>query len=124
MATGLKIPVGVDSRGRTATLTGEDNDYKTIMVSLSDCECDNAFQQDIGLGANYIFDLSDNSIRARLQARIVAIFAAFEVEFRYRLVAESIAWSSKEGELMVSFRYFNMESDEEREFTRRFLGNE
>lgn len=126
MAKGLRIPVGVDSRGGTAWVEGEDNDFKTIMTALADCENENAFQQGIGLGADMIFDLEDQAIRAQIMSRLESIFAAFEAERRYKLVEESVEWSTipDAGELVLTFRYFNMETDEEQEFTRRFVGNE
>jgi len=121
MARGLQVPVGVDITGGTAWVSGEENDRKTIFTALGDCDSENAFQQELGLGIGMIFDPNDETVRARILRRLKNIFRIFEEADRYKLLTETILWSSVEGELTLEFKYLNLETDEERSFTRTFV---
>lgn len=120
MATGLKLPVGVDSSGGTAMVSGEENDRKTLWTSLSDCENEHAFQQDLGLGNFMIFGISNSKIRAKILRKLATIFGVFEADKRYRLKEESIEWEKVEGtgDLRLKFEYINLETEEVKSFQR------
>lgn len=122
MPKGLRMPVGVSSTGGVALVDGEENDRKIIWNALGDCYSEHAFQQDIGLGGDMVFDINDAALRARILRRLVNIFAAFEVQKRYKLKRETVNWtvSSTNQELQLDFKYFNIESDEEQSFARVF----
>jgi hypothetical protein len=119
---GLAIPVGVTKQGKSRTVTGEENDRKIIFTALGGNDNQNAFQQDPGLGNEMIFEINDEVIRARIRQRLVDVFADFDRQNRYRLAEETIEWSENEGEgeLVLSFDYFNVESDEVQSFAQRF----
>jgi hypothetical protein len=125
MARGLKIPVGVDSTGGTAMVSEEDNAKQTIMTALSDCENDHAYQQNVGIGASMVFDINDYFIRARIMRRVEAIFREFEAQNRFKLKRETVKWEAKSGEgaLILEFKYFDIESDEEKTFARVFTSS-
>jgi len=114
MARGLKVPVGVDATGGTAWVSGEENDRKTIFTALGDCDSENAFQQELGLGVDMIFDPLDETVRARILRRLKDIFRIFEEADRYKLLPETISWTEGDGELTLEFKYLNLETDEER----------
>jgi len=122
MPKGLAMPVGVNPTGGAATVEHDDNDRKVIFTALSDCSSEHAFQQDLGLGGDMIFDISDPVLRARIQQRLYAIFKDFEAQNRYKLRTNTIKWSenSKEQALSLEFKYLNIESDEELTFKRAF----
>jgi len=120
MAKGLKIPVGVDGTGGSVTIEGDAYADQVIRTALSDHDNDNAFQQDTGLGANMIFGISNTALRASILRKLYALFEFFETERLFKLMRETIEWSRGDGELILEFRYVNLESDEEKLFTMSF----
>lgn len=120
MPTGLRLPVGVDETGGTYMLEGEENSRQVIFAALSDCSNDNAFQQDLGIGADMIFDLNNSTARARILRKVNSIFSDFEATHRFKLLADTVRWTQKEGELVLEFTYHDLESDEQLPFARRF----
>lgn len=117
MATGLRLPVGVDGTGGAALVTTDENDSKIIRIALGDCDNEHAFQQEIGLGGGMVFDLNDPNAKARSLAKIRSIFRHFRDLRRFKLLPDTIRWEpTKEGELTLSFMYRSLESDEEHEF--------
>lgn len=119
---GLKIPVGVGANGGAALMSGDDNDAKIIKLSLGSGESENAFQQDITLDQGMVFDLNDPTLRARIMRRVEKIFDNFRRQKRFRLIKNSVKWSedAKNQELVLEFKYINLESDEEVNFVRSF----
>lgn len=99
---------------------GEDDNYQVIMTALSDCDNEHAFQQDVGLGADMIFDISDPITRAKILRRVKMIFVQFEAQHRFRLLTDTIRWSVAEGDLALEFLYHDIESDEDKPFARTF----
>ncbi len=126
MAIGLRIPVGVNSSGGAALVEGDENDRKIIKSSLADDDNENAFQQNIGLGHSMIFDLSDPMLKSNITRKTVSIFEYFEKLKRFRLLTNTIKWeeNSDKQELIFSFRYVNLESDQPKDFVRTFSSGE
>lgn len=122
MPTGLAVPVGVNSRGGAALVNGNENDAKIIKLALADVTNENAFQQGIGPGVDMIFDINDVTSRARIQSRVEAVFRRFEAQQRYKLVDETLSWSSEGGEMTMEFKYVSLEADEERLFRQQYSG--
>jgi len=120
MAKGLAIPVGVDQRGGAALVEGDDHSEAIMLLALNDDDNEHAWQQDIGIGVDMIFDNKSMGLRARIMARVNSIFRRFEALELYKLVQDSVAWSEEEGELILDFKYVNLESDETKSFSRRF----
>ncbi len=126
MATGLAVPVGVDSGGGARLESGSDNSDKIVKLGLGSDENENAFQQDIGVGIGMIFDVNDPTLRARIMGRIFDVFRRFEAQNRFRLRQNTIRWEENptEGELILIFLYVDLESDDERLFRQNFRGTE
>lgn len=121
MAKGLIVPVGVNALGGAALSEGDDHNTQTLMMALTDDDNNHAWQQDVGIGADMIFDTKDLTIRARILSRVSSIFRGFQRLDLFKLVPGSIAWDdSIEGELTLSLKYINLESDEVKTFSRRF----
>lgn len=120
MPTGLRVPVGANPGGGAALVDSDDNDNKIISLALGSCDNENAFQQDIGIGDNMVFDVSDTTLRAKIIRRLNGIFKDFEQQKRYRLVKDTIKWEEGDGELSLSFKYLNLESDEPKDFNQKF----
>lgn len=126
MPVGLALPVGVDASGGAKLVDSDENDNKIIMLALGDDSNENAFQQGIGLGIDMVFAISDPAIRGRIMGRIKQIFRRFEAQKRYRLVPSTVKWSqdSETQDLTLEFKYINLESDEPRNFSRTFSGED
>lgn len=122
MAKGLKVPLGINLQGGSATVEGDNHGRKMIALSLGDDENANAFQQDISLGERMIFGNDSGELRASILTRLETIFQEFERNKLYRLMRETIKWNSdkKENELAVSFYYIDLESDKQIFFNKAF----
>ena len=122
MAKGLDIPVGVDARGGAHVVDRDLNDRKVIKTAMSDCDSENAYQADIGLGNFPVFQNDTVEFRSQVLRRIQTIFADFERVHKYKLKRNTIKWVENEGsgELELQFKYFSIESDEEFSFKETF----
>ena len=122
MAIGLKVPIGVNSSGGMARVSGDENNTKIIKLGLSDTDNENAFQQNLGIGTEMIFELNDERVTGLLEDKIDELFESFEVQKRFKLLDDTIEWSTNEAkqELFLKFRYMDLESDEEKTFSRNF----
>jgi hypothetical protein len=117
---GLNLPVGVGPNGGASMVDGDDNDRKIISIALGSSENDNAFQQDITLGEELIFNTDDPAMRVKVLRKLETIFDKFRTKKRFLLKKETISWSSSDGETTLEFKYVNLESDEEKLFRRAF----
>lgn len=119
---GLALPIRASSGGGFVTSTGDDASFERIATALGDDENRNAFRQAASLGQAMIFDASDANVRSRIRSRLVTIFDSFEREKRYRLLPETIEWREGVGELELTFRYHDLESDERKTFSKLYKG--
>lgn len=120
ISKGLRLPVGVDATGGTAMVDGETANRQIIMTALSDCDSENAFQQDLGVGSDMVFDISDPTARAKTLQKLRLIFDKFEAEHRFRLLPETARWTVDQGELTLEFMYHDIESDQDLPFYTTF----
>jgi hypothetical protein len=122
MATGLAMPVGVNESGGARLSEGDENDDKIIRLALGDDASENAFQQNIGVGADMVFGQSDELLQAQIMRRVNEVFKRFEAQKRYMLRRNTIAWSidSNTQELILQFKYVALESDREQTFRESF----
>lgn len=119
---GLRVPLGVNKKGGAALVDGEKQDEKIINIGLSGNDNLNAFQQDPGLGEDMVFDLSDPVVRGKIMIRLRDLFNDFQIQNRYRLLEDTIVWDERpgSGELQLSFKYHNLETDDPRDFEKGF----
>jgi len=122
MSTGLAMPVGVDNGGGARLVEGSENDDKIVRLALGDDANENAFQQNIGVGADMIFGTADEQQQARIMRRVNAVFARFEAQKRFLLRRNTVKWTrdSTNQELILEFQYVSVEADEERDFRQNF----
>lgn len=120
MAKGLALPVGVTSAGGARLSERDEHADQIIFTALSDNDNRNAFQQDLGLGIDMIFGVESAALRAQILRRITNIFRTFEQLELFKLVSESIEFNSNPGtgDLDLTFKYINLESDEVKLFSR------
>ena len=122
MSTGMRIPVGANPSGGAALVSADENDLKTIRSALGSDDNENAFQQGIGLGDGMIFELADPTTRNIIERRVVDIFRRFEAQKRYILRVGTIKWEEDPAnqQYIMSFKYLNVESDEDKVFRQQF----
>ena len=122
MTRGIKVPVQVSYTGGVLMQEGDEQNRQDLRLALGDNDNDNAFQQDIGLGNRFIFDLRNAGFRSVVLARLFRMFTAFEAQRRFRLVRGSLKWTRgpASGEETLELRYIDLESDEVRTFSRTF----
>jgi hypothetical protein len=122
MPKGFKMPIDSNGSGSLATVEGDENDKKIISIALSGDDNENAFQQQITLGEDMIFDSDGPNMRTAVIQRLKEIFTKFEAEKRFRLLESTIEWveNSESEETMLKFRYLNLESDEEDTYEQQF----
>lgn len=118
------MPVGVNSGGGGKLASGSANDDKIIRLALGDDSNENAFQQNIGVGAEMIFGVADEQQQSRIMRRVTAVFDRFRAQRRFILRTDTIKWSrsSQNQELILEFKYVAVEADEERDFRIDFAG--
>ena len=126
MATGLKLPISVNTSGGMALSTDVENDNKIIKTGLSDDDNENAFQQGIGLGDKMIFEVNRPELRVTIANDVRLIFERFEAQNRYKLLPSTLKWTenSQDQTLVLEFRYVNLETDEVQDFSRTFEAGE
>lgn len=119
MATGLKIPVGVGKSGGAALETSSSKQNKKILLlALSEGGDNNSFQR-LGIG-NLIFKIKDVATRAQVQREIQKVIG--QLSDRIALIPnEPITFREDiEGELEVSIKYIDIETNKVEEFTPKF----
>lgn len=122
MPTGLAMPVGVNESGGARLSEGDANDDKIIRLALGDDANENAFQQNIGVGADMVFGTADQLLQAQISRRLGDVFRRFEAQKRYTLLRNTIRWTtdSETQELILEFKYIALESDREQTFREAF----
>lgn len=122
VATGLAIPVGVNTSGGARLVSGDANNDKVIRLALGDDDNENAFQQNVGLGAGMIFGISDQTQQAKITRRLFEIFRRFEAQKRFILQRNTIKWSSDPTNqtMTLQFKYVDIESEVVKDFDQNF----
>jgi hypothetical protein len=125
MARGLAIPVGVDATGGTAMAEGDPKNTQVISTAIADCDSDHAYQLDLGVGSGMIFDINDPEGQSQVIRRVRSVFQDFRDVQRFKLLPNTIKIEQEtEGELVMEFKYIDLESDEEKTFRETLTGVE
>lgn len=122
MASGIQFPFQADAYGRLAIVDGEENLRKIILLNLSACPSANPFQ-DLGIGLEAIFDLNDESVRARLANRVKQVFKRLAAQGRARLATGYPRFQINPfdtAELLIEVKYINLETRTEEEMLLDF----
>jgi len=122
MAKGLKVPVGVDKRGRALIENDEsENTKKILKLAFSEGGDNNPFQQ-LGIDSRLIFSIDNASFRGRVLKAINQVLSKFT-----DLVALSdnepiqITETENEGEVNLTFFYIDLLTNKKEEFNQIFL---
>ena len=119
MATGLKVPVGVSkSGGASLESDSSKQNKKILLLALSEGGDNNPFQK-LGIG-NLIFKIKDVATRAQVQREIQKVVNQLSDRI-VLLPDEPITFKEDvEGELEVSIKYIDIETNKVEEFTPKF----
>lgn len=120
MPTGLKIPVGVDKKGRAAIQKDEsDNTRKVLILAFAEGGDNNPFQR-LGIDKQLIFGVKKASFRGKALQAVTEIMNKFtEIA---RLDVDTVEFDATEtGEFVISFKYVDLLKDQVKTFrtTRR-----
>ena len=118
MATGLNIPIAVGAHGGLQIASGDQQDNNIIALALGSQDNENAFQQEDSAAEASVFEINDELGRAAAIGRVRRAFETFERLKRFKLVESSIQFVQKDGDLILSFKYLNLETDQEQDFAR------
>jgi hypothetical protein len=114
MLSGLSIPVGVGPDGRAKIDTSDRQLVKIIGLHLSFSDSENPFQ-DIGID-QVIFNVNDKRIKPLIRYRLNALFERLEGEERAKLDENSVKFEADEGDLILEFKYWNLETNKPQDF--------
>ena len=117
MPLGLKIPVGVDFRGRAAVETNESkNTAKILSLAFQQGGDNNPFQQ-LGIDDRLIFGIKSAAFRGRAILAVRRILEKFPE--LVRVDDSTISFDdSVEGEFTLSFKYIDLLTNKEEEFNQ------
>lgn len=122
MAKGLKVPVGVDKRGRALIESNESNNTKKILkLAFSEGEDHNPFQK-LGIDNRLIFSVDNPAFRGKVLKAINQVLSKFT-----ELVALSdndpITFNETtiDGEVQLTFFYIDLLTNKKEEFNQVFL---
>jgi len=115
MPKGLKIPVGVDQRGRAAVEKNESkNTAKILTLAFSEGGDANPFQS-LGLDDRLIYGIKTSAFRGKALQAVNTILAKYKE--LVRIIEGSVEFDeSKAGEVQLSFKYIDLLTDKEENF--------
>lgn len=119
---GIGVPLRANPQGRLLTISGQDLADSLINTALGDGENSNPWRQEKTVGQAMIFSPNDPQVRSSILRRLTEVFAAFEVQKRYRLLTDTISWESDASTLSLSFDYQDLEADETKSFSKIYGG--
>lgn len=120
MATGLKIPVGVNKSGGAAVETDPVRQKRKLLdLAFSLGDDDNPFQ-DLGLDRSLIFAVKDEAFEARAIVEVNRILAGFVDLIRISPDVPIEFERETEGEIELAFQYVDLEVDQVEDFTKKF----
>jgi hypothetical protein len=113
MSKSLAVPIEIGSKGSVRIVQDDDHVKQLVRTALGVNTSENPFQQGIGLGDRFIFDIDTVGDRAKLEARINVVFANLQRQRIARLAPgkELTIEKTKEGELEMTISYVNLETD-------------
>lgn len=121
MATGLKIPVGVNKSGGAKIETNRvEQTKKLLFQAFSEGEDDNPFQN-LGLPSGLIFSIKNATFRGRAERAVRRTLKRFSD--RVALVpGKQISFVDiTEGEIELSFEYVDLETGKVEQFIAQFV---
>ncbi len=107
---GMSSPLATNLRGGLMRSSGHEQLVKLIRANLQDCDSDNPFQGDLGIGNQHIFKLDNDDSQSELMIRIKQLFKRLSLENRASLNG-TINFSSVDGELTAEVSYIDLEEN-------------
>lgn len=120
MATGLKIPVGVNKSGGAAVETDVVKQKKKLLQLAFSVGGDKNPFQTLGIDPNLIFSIKDGFFQSKARSEVERIFDNFS-EFVTLAADNPITFEDvTEGEIEMTVKYVDLEVDEVQTFTQKF----
>lgn len=115
MATGLRIPVGVDRSGGANIETNDSKQKdKLLQLALSERGDQNPFQK-IGIDTTIMFALKDADTKAKAIDNIKQILVAFRNDIT--VIGDIQFVDTEEGAIELIFEYIDRDTEEVRQFS-------
>jgi hypothetical protein len=109
---GIASPLASNGRGGLLRSSGEGQLKKIIRNNLQDCDSDNPFQSDLGIGNGHIFGLNNEDAQSELRIRIKALFKRLSLENRASLLPP-VVFTSVGEELAADVSYMDLEENKQ-----------
>jgi hypothetical protein len=109
---GIASPLTSNGRGGLLRSSGEGQLKKIIRSNLQDCDSDNPFQSDLGIGNGHIYGLNNEDAQSELRIRIKALFKRLSLENRASLLPPVVFTTIGE-ELTADINYINLEENKQ-----------
>lgn len=116
MATGFKVPFGVNIDGGLTLESGSSELLGTLKLALAPGEDDNPFQQ-LGIDESMIFDINDPATQGLLRSQIRRILSKFADRIALDSSRPIEFTQTEDNMLSVAFRFVNLETNEVSDFT-------
>ena len=124
MPKGLAVPVYVNKGGGAKVQPDDTQLDKLIVLAVQEGDDDNPFQ-DLGLSQRIIYDINDDGSKFDVKGDVERVLKSFDGRMKLDddgvvIAEEQNDARTSEGEMNVSFGYFNLEVDDERDFAIPF----
>ena len=121
MATGLKIPVGVNKSGGAAVETDVVKQKKKLLELAFSVGGDKNPFQTLGIDGSLIFSIKDGFFQSKARDEVERIFSNFS-ELVALVPGNPITFEDiTEGEIEMNVKYVDLEVDEIQTFTQKFI---
>ena len=124
MPTGLRIPVGVDGKGRASVETDQSkNTLKNLKLAFSEGDDDNPFQ-DLGLKGAIIFSINNPAFRAKALRAIQQILDKYSELVELDESKPITFRQDEENEVIMEFTYIDLLTRETKPFSKKLGRNQ
>lgn len=117
-AQGIARPVQQDGHGSLRTVIGDDYLTMLVQIMVQDCESNNPFQQDLGVGVDAVFGLdSDIAWKGLVRRRLEAEFRIFNKLNLAKFGSLEFRQGDVEGEYLAVVKFRSIETNTDLEVT-------
>ena len=121
MATGLKLPVGVNKSGGAAIQQNSQAQLlKVFGIALSEGGDQNPFQN-LGISSNLVFQIQSRDFNSKAEREIERVLQGFTDRLELAPDEPFVFSQEREGETILTVRLFDIEQNESVDFKQRFV---
>lgn len=113
-ASGLALPFQASGEGGLKVMTGDEYIIQLVRTYAADCDSDNPFQNDMGIGLEAVFQVSsDPAWKGQVRRKMQQMFKQY-LERTNLAVLKSVNFTKDtEGEETMNVVFISVESNEE-----------